>query len=256
MAQVFIYGGCVSRDAVRYYPSYGMSLIGYVARQSLPSAFAPAKLSDYILAPTLSGFQQRMIKGDIQSSLPSILTEQASKIDIIIWDLNIERVGFSALNTGGIVTRNGAQMTSKSVLVEDAYAFGSDSHFRIWDLALEKFVELLRNTGLLCRTFVNATPWATEADVSVSATRWDPHDFNRLIPRYWERAESAGIKLIHVPSKKALADPDHKWGPAYFHYQPQAYKTQVKLIAKSAGLKRVRRLPTRETIRNFLDRHV
>src|SRR5690625_1135237 len=73
MTRVFIYGGCASRDAVRYYSPYGMHLVGYIARQSLPSALAPAKLKDFAIPTHLPKFQQRMIKGDIESHLPQTL---------------------------------------------------------------------------------------------------------------------------------------------------------------------------------------
>lgn len=256
MARVFIYGGCVSRDAVRYYPSYGMELIDYVSRQSLPSVFAPAKLRDLRIPSSFSGFQRRMIKGDIQSSLPSLLAAQAPEIDLLVWDLNIERVGFSQLSTGGIFTRNGAQIDSESSAVADTFPFGTDRHFELWKIALESFVNLLRDNGLLDRTLINATPWATHAAVPASASRWNPVDFNASVLRYWEQAAEAGIQVVRIPSKEVVADPSHKWGPAYFHYRPQTYKTQVKLIAQTAGLKRVRRLPIRTKLDNIFSRHV
>lgn len=46
---MFIYGGCTSRDAVDFYPEYGLELLGYVARQSLVSAFRPADHSEFAI---------------------------------------------------------------------------------------------------------------------------------------------------------------------------------------------------------------
>lgn len=57
-----------------------------------------------------------------------------------------------------------------------------------------------------------------------------PEWFNEKIELYWREAENAGVKLARVPQELALADPNHRWGPAYFHYEPVTYKAQLEAI--------------------------
>ena len=107
MRKVFIYGGCTSRDAVDHHEDYGLELHSYIARQSLISVYRPAdaKLSD--TAGIEGTFQRRMVRGDIASTLPTHLAEKATEIDLMVWDLMIERVGVQKVRSGGMITRNG-----------------------------------------------------------------------------------------------------------------------------------------------------
>lgn len=235
MRKVFIYGGCTSRDAVDHYEGFGLELQSYIARQSLISAYRPADPALFDTAGIEGTFQRRMVRGDIAGSLPGHLEANASDIDAVVWDLMIERVGVQKIRSGGMITRNGVTRRAgveRSVL-GGSYTFGTDEHLRQWTWALYKFVDTLRSTDLRGKVVINATPWATvnqkgermEADSTMT-----PEWFNDNVLRYWDAAEKEGIKVARVGQEDAVADTEHKWGPAYFHYVPETYRAQLRAI--------------------------
>lgn len=231
--KVFIYGGCTSRDAVEYYPQHDLDLLQYVARQSLISAFRPAEISEFAIDLSERPFQRRMIQGDIAGSLPTNVRRVANEIDLFIWDLMIERVGVAKVRSGGMVTLNGTDRIEGVPPLGGSYIFGTEGHLRQWSWALEKFVSLIESLNIKDKVVINATPWAMKnaaGEKFQSSSKSSPEWFNNNVSIYWELAESAGIKVARVAQEKAIADPDHKWGPAYFHYVPETYKAQLEAI--------------------------
>lgn len=233
MIKVLIYGGCTSRDAVDMYTDYGLELHTYIARQSLVSAFKPADPNEFDFDSPESKFQRRMYEGDVESSLPSTVKRYAAEIDLVVWDLMIERNGVAKVRSGGIVTRNGVPKKDGTPVIGGAYPFGTEGHLRQWLWALDKWVALLERTGLKEKTVLNATPWAItdkHGEAIQSAGGMTAEFFNDKIAAYWDAAEESGIKVARIPQSAAIADPDHKWGRAYFHYVPNTYKAQLDTI--------------------------
>lgn len=232
MTRVFIYGGCTSRDTADFcYDDYGMELHSYIARQSLISAFSPAAPDGFDLSKVKGKFQSRMLAGDIAGSLPGHLETSADSIDLIVWDFMIERTGVHEVKGGGMITRNSVHRRNKRL--GQLHRFGTEEHFTLWCGALEKFETETKRLGLFEKTVVNATPWAL---VDTSGTRPDynagmsPELFNEVVEAYWSAAEEAGLKVARIAQEDAVADPEHKWGPAYFHYVPETYKAQMEAI--------------------------
>lgn len=235
MKRVFIYGGCTSRDAVDYYPQHGLELQAYVARQSLISAFKPAAVNEFNTQFTESNFQRRMYEGDIQGNLAATLRKNAPKIDVLVWDLMIERNGVARVRSGGLVTRNGVPKKEGMEAIGGAYAFASDGHFRLWTWALDRWVALLDQMKLKEKTILNATPWAlidNKGQLVKSQGGMTAEFFNNNIERYWDAAEEQGIKVVRLPQDVAVADTEHKWGKAFFHYVPETYEAQLDALTK------------------------
>jgi|SRR5690625_1094051 len=233
--KVFIYGGCTSRDTVDYYPQYGLEMHSYIARQSLISAFHPARTALWDFDSIKSTFQKRMLRWDIAGHLPKHLQDNAQDIDLIVWDLMIERVGVRPVRGGGYVTNN--PQTRKHATpgrLGEVIKFGTDEHFGLWSAALEEFVSTLKVNGLYDKIIVNGTPWAlldkhdNKADYPDAG--FSPEWFNETVQPYWALAEYHGITVARISQHKAIADPDHQWGPAYFHYVPSTYEAQLEAI--------------------------
>lgn len=236
MTNVFIYGGCTSRDAVDHYPAYSLELHSYIARQSLISAFAPVNRKYWNLDNINSSFQKRMIHGDIGGNLPRHIQANAHEIDLIVWDLMIERVGVRPVrDTTGYVTNNPqTRRHATPGRLGNVIRFGTEEHLELWNAALEQLVAVLRNTGLDDKIVVNATPWAI-LDKHGDKTYYpdagvEPEWFNETVRAYWARIEYHSIPVARVSEQDAIADPDHKWGPAYFHYVPATYTAQLEAI--------------------------
>lgn len=235
MTNVFIYGGCTSRDAVDHYQDYGLELHSYIARQSLISAFHPARPALWDFDTITSTFQKRMLRWDVAGRLPKHIQDNAEDIDLIVWDLMIERVGVRPVRGGGYVTNN--PQTRKQATpgrLGNVIKFGTDEHLELWSAALQEFVSVLKATELYDSVIVNGTPWAlldahgNKADYPDAG--FSPEWFNATVQPYWARIEYHGIPVARVSQHDAIADPDHKWGPAYFHYVTTTYKAQLEAI--------------------------
>jgi hypothetical protein len=235
MRKVFIYGGCTSRDAVDHYPEHDLELHSYIARQSLISAFHPARAALFNVDAITSSFQKRMLRWDVTGKLPRHLTQYAEEIDLIVWDLMIERVGVRPVRGGGYVTNN--PQTRKYATpgrLGEVIGFGTDEHMELWEAALQQFMSVLKDTGLYDKIVVNGTPWALldkhGQQAHYPAAGFEPDWFNETVQPYWAMIEYHGIPVARVSQHDAVADPDHQWGPAYFHYIPATYQAQLEAI--------------------------
>lgn len=238
MKRVFIFGGCTSRDAVNLYPEYGLELHSYIARQSLISAYHPAHPHHWDFGDVSSLFQQRMFGGDIQSTIPRHVLASANEVDLIVWDNMIERVGVRPVLTGGYVTNSPKirENVEDSDLLGEWIKFGSDRHMELWSGAFERFYKTLEIAGLADKIIVNGTPWALVdrygETLSFPRLGITANFFNAAIEEYWSLVESKGIPIARVAQERAIADPDHKWGLAYFHYVPDTYVAQLEAISR------------------------
>src|SRR5699024_2178203 len=237
MTNVFIYGGCTctSRDAEQHYPDYELTVHSYIARQSLISAFNPARPSLWDFNPVRNSFQRRVLRGDIPGNMPGHIEKHAQEIDLIVWDLMIERVGVRPVRGGGIVTNNPeTRKHSTPGRLGDVVKFGTAQHRDIWEAALQQFVAPLKNTALHNKIVVNGTPWplldkhGDEAHYPTAG--FSPEWFNETVQQYWAKIEYHGIPVARVSQHDAIADPDQKWGPDYFHYVPETYQAQLEAI--------------------------
>lgn len=232
--RVFIYGSCVSRDTVALMDDADIDVLAYVARQSLVSAFAPA---DAPLAwpADLSRFQRRMINGDIEGNLPRRLREAAPAIDLLLWDLTDERLGFYRMHNGGCVTRSlemvGTELERTLASTSEFVPFGTDEHFAYWTQALSEMLALLKTTRLMDLTVVLAVPWAsTSRDGTHVPPSFGtaPEDANALFTRYYSALETHGVHVERITD--VAADAAHRWGIAPFHYADDTYRRIITAV--------------------------
>ncbi|WP_418606724.1 DUF6270 domain-containing protein [Georgenia sp. SUBG003] len=231
--RALLYGSCVSRDAFQHLGG-GYELLQYVARQSLISAMSPAAVLP--AQPSLvSPFQERMVRDDVASTAPSVLLDRADDIDLLVLDLVDERLGVVVLPEGGYATRS--QELLDSGVLEALSApprridFGEAQHLALFTEAASRFVDLLRDTGLLARTLLVDATFAAVTESGVRAPLWrgQPAEaWNRRYRAYVEVLRDAGIRTHTV--EHAVAGDAHRWGPAAFHYAPTVYTEIVRAI--------------------------
>ncbi len=224
---VLILGSCVSRDLVA--TSQGrLRTLSYVARQSWISAFSPP-------SPTPphqsleSKFQIRNLEGDWASSAPSEFRSRARLADKVLLDLVDERDGVYVTKPGRFVT-NSAELRRSGWLPRAhglrLVPFGSDEHFQLWEEAAAQMHCLLGELGLAERSTLLATPFTDYADdgevprhANTPAEEW-----NRLFTRYYDTARRLGFTVVQLPQHLARSTTRHTWGPAPYHYVPEAYR--------------------------------
>lgn len=236
--RVFIYGSCVTRDAVEHWDPEQVEMAGYIARQSLVSAMSPAgDAEEFRLSRIESSFQRRMLRGDVESSLLPTLIEQADQYDVILWDLTDERNGVQELPGGGWVTR--LRNFDKEQLYRGelgAICSPGTSEFNVaWNHALDRFLTKLSDAGLIDRLILNDTPWATKDDNGEQFTE-NERTLHSHLHRLSRAVRAAGIPAISPDSAATIASTNHKWDRAPFHYVDDTYRSMTaELLAATAA---------------------
>ena len=237
MIRTFIYGSCVSRDTFEYLDKGEFSLLRYVARSSLVSAFSPPGPVPLAQGHGLSPFQLRQVETDAASGLLPLLRELADRVDLLLWDLCDERMGLFDVGDGRVVTRSvellRAQTQSEILNTARLIDFGTDEHLSRFQKALERFAAHLDQSNLLGKILLVAPRWAEEDD----AGRGDLKSFGRSAEwandRFKEYNHLVGATIgcpVLGHDIKTIADTAHKWGRAPFHYAQPVYTELAREI--------------------------
>lgn len=233
-AWVTILGSCVSRDTLETMPRTEWPIDGYYARTSLISVGTDASANVPAELTGSSKFQLRNVWNDIRGELLTTLQSKTNS-SVLLWDLVDERHGVYEFPDGSIVTRS-IDVLAIPELVEAVKSarhipFGSDEHFWRWSGAAAMFVGALSAFGLKGRTLVLAADWA-ERDVAGNTTPWSmgtaAPEANRMFQRYYARLEQLGVRVVRFTD--LVADPEHRWGLAPFHYTPSTYAEVRRVI--------------------------
>lgn len=225
MGNIFIYGGCVTRDAFEHLE--GHTLLEYVARQSLISAASAG--TDLLGTRALaSAFQNRSLDGDIKSTLLPKLRRRAHDADLVLMDLLSERLGVLALSDGSYVTNSRELHASGRLgaLKPKQIAFGTDRHFNLWQRAVGRLMRNLSDANLTSKVLVIETPWASQTDTGEPVTPYrgiPAAEANKLYLRYYDHMRTLGLRGVRIPDELAVSSLNHKWGPEPYHYADPAY---------------------------------
>ncbi|MBO0924931.1 hypothetical protein J1G44_20235 [Cellulomonas sp. zg-ZUI199] len=230
----------MARDTFEHVSGSGQFvLVRYVARQSLISAYAGAATvpgTEVLESP----FQRRMVEGDAQGDLPSLLVAHAAETDLLVWDLTDERLGVWTWPEGQVATRSVELVASgieEHLRGRRLVTFGTNEHFALWCRALAWFHDTVRGLSLLPKTVLLAVPWAETSDDGSAVPRSfgvAPAEANAAFERYYSAARDAGIRVVAPPIKDVVADSQHRWGPAPFHYSRCTYETIASLLEEVA----------------------
>ncbi|MGP5086280.1 DUF6270 domain-containing protein [Brachybacterium tyrofermentans] len=235
--RVAIYGSCVARDTVDLAGGDRFDVVAYIARQSLLSADHDASAQFPADAQISSDFQRRMMFGDFLGDLRTRLTEVASTTDVLLWDLADERHGVHVFEDGGTVTRSIDIVNVPEALevVDSArhILFGTDEHYELWSAQAGVLRDHLVDLGLFEKTVVLRVPWAL-VTVDGRPTPWsmgtNAKQANAAYHRYFERLRELGFEILELQPLGVLADPEHRWGLAPFHYTQDVYEEIVDQV--------------------------
>lgn len=235
MNGVFVYGGCVTRDAVPYLGT-DYRITKYVARQSLISAAHRAVALPVADTALKSKFQMEQLRGDLASSLFPSIVEFGRRSDVLILDLIVERLGVRYLGQGYATCSNEfansgleRELPSGSVKI----TFGTDRHFALWSKAARSLRDNLLRVGVLERTLLFDTPWAlfTASGDAIPGFRGkSSREMNEAYERYYSFAAGLGIRVERIPDEFVVGDDSHKWGRAPYHYVPAAYEWMASVV--------------------------
>jgi hypothetical protein len=225
--RVFVYGSCATRDAFELV-AHDHSLIGYVCRSSFGSAFAPRPfaLSLEQLDPEgriTSPFQARMVRTDLAKGLASQLRARGPG-DTVVVDLIDER--FPLIEWQGTLATHSASLTAARALAHwpelRLIPPKAEAHVDHWQQGLAEFARITHETGF--RVVLNAVLWA-ERDTQGQDFPAALVEASNTHLRRLQAAFQAGVPCQTIsPPLDLLADPQHKWGRAAFHYALPVYR--------------------------------
>lgn len=240
MIRTLIYGSCVSRDTFEFLKPHGYELKGYIARQSLLSAFSPMKREALPPMEVRSAFQRRMLEGDWTGSLVTTMEKEADAIDVVLWDLCDERLGvrslrqsppwqFATRSVDSIRAGLDGQLSGHALWRPDERRFR-----KLFDERLNDMGDLLDRTGLRQKTILLAPAWATQTNsggTTPDSFGWNPRVANRVFARYHERIRSRlDLMTVERAPSEVEASENHRWGPAPFHYSDAVYESMTRDI--------------------------
>ncbi|MGP9706990.1 DUF6270 domain-containing protein [Brachybacterium sp. AOP24-D1-21] len=241
--RVTVYGSCVARDSVALAGGGDQSTVTtYIARQSLLSAGSDASDRYPAGARTAHRFRRRMLRADFAGDLEAKLHEFHDVTDVLLWDLADERDGVLVFDDGKVVTRTFDLLSEPEVWEAAQNArhldFGTDEHFEKWAEKARSFVENLKEMDLFDRTVVLRIPWAmvtNEGEAAPGSMGKLPIEANYLYERYYDHLVGLGVRTLEIDPELLIADPQHRWGLAPFHYTQDAYDAVMQQVFESAG---------------------
>ncbi|GAA1722632.1 DUF6270 domain-containing protein [Brachybacterium phenoliresistens] len=235
--RIFIYGSCVTRDAVDFWDPDQLEMAGYIARQSLISATSPAgDIDQWRLSQIESSFQRRMLRGDIESSIIPALDAARDDYDVILWDLTDERNGVQSLPGGGWVTRlrNFEKENLFKGTLGEIITTADPDHRRMWNSALDRFLGHLADLDLLDRLILNDTRWAEQDDTGAPFSPTETF-LNEHLARMTSSITAAGVPVVSTPAEALTAAARHKWDRAPFHYVDEVYRTMTERLLSTTS---------------------
>lgn len=230
-----IYGSCVARDTAADLGD-GWKVLQYTARQSMLSAANGATgLAGSVMLD--SPFQTRMVDADIAGSALDVLRASAQNADILLLDIMDERLGSYTFPDGSFVTKTWelekcgilSAQPEQPPLVE----FGTDEHFALWRQAAARVAGAI---GELGTPAVVLAPPLADHDLDDEPLEYlgEPiATWNSRFERYYDALESMGLTVLRPPAELAVADKNHQWGLAPFHYAKPMYEWFVAEIKRA-----------------------
>jgi hypothetical protein len=235
---VFLYGSCVSRDALAD-DAQGIVLSDHYARSSLASLAGAARPASAELDRIAAKGPRRMVQADHDQSVLAAIAERP--YDLLLIDLIEERFHLLASGDGSIVTLSGdyAAVVDRP-LRGRRIPSGSDEHAALWRAGLARLVAGLRAAGRLDRVRVNRVFWAGQTLDGEPIEGVAPAAIERanafLAARYKDLEAVFGpAAFLDYPAELLRADPAHPEGVSPFHYVPALYaRTVAQLKARAA----------------------
>jgi hypothetical protein len=227
--KIHIIGSCVTRDIFRVLKKD--HLVGqYAARSSLISRVSPPlKISlDSNLVSLNSNWQRKMVSQDFDKTgiCPDKYDKDILIIDFVDERLNLWKIG----NTYITQSTELVKLDIKKMLKPDAVlSRGSQEDFDLWVIACHKFAEIIPEK-IKKKTILHKAFWANQYLRNDQIENFEDQEqinfFNQKLLYYYDTFQSIykPEKTIEIKSDQLIADANHKWNLAPFHYTHEYYK--------------------------------
>lgn len=224
--KVITYGSGPASELVRTYSTDSVQSLTHVGRQSLISAMTGLTLGIVPAGEATQLRMERVVKDDIQATLPKRIREHAESADLLIWDIHDERFGIATGADSTYVTRSPQLKTASLKLPDDSLVipFGTDQHFDLWQRSSSEFVFLLEELGILESTVLLDVPWACMDEFGEDVALpygMSPSEANTHFERYYSHIKDLGVQVLS--ERHVVSAAEHRLGRAPFNYLDSTY---------------------------------
>lgn len=238
--RVAIFGSCVTRDVYALRPELGYPA-AYFARSSMISAMHHVRVRDVATDALPSSFQRRMVENDLSKRIQRFLAKPGG-FDLLIVDLIDER--FQVLNTadGAWLTRSTefTRLDTSRIKIRDRLAPHTPERLDLWRAGWRRFVDLLDAGENRSKVRINAVRWSdsvrNEAEFPAPYTDELIRQANESLDAMYGvmRDDLNADQFWEFDSETLVADPEHKWTIAPYHYVPEYYDALAERIARES----------------------
>lgn len=238
MNNVFIYGGCVSRDIFSpEYNSGGLNLVNYVARTSIAKlADQPVKI-EVDKQKVKSPFQRKLLKNDGENNLLSFI--EKSDFDFFLMDFmylmyrlisykNTWLTYSNELKKSGIITASSRMLSYNDTLFWEKFEAG-----------IQLLFSCLDRKKYLPKILINQLYLATHDEQGVLLVNQEYIErFNAVLDKTYSYMQSILNPDQFVNYDRALftSNSTHKWGADPMHYIDDFYeKSYLEIASKESN---------------------
>lgn len=229
---ISIIGSCVTRDALEVIA--GLKIGQYIARTSLASVVSEpspwASGLELTFTDQAYPWHRRVAQADLAKTHEDQMEQMAGGHVVI--DLIEERVEIVETEPGHYVTRSQilAAMSNFDDFAPRPIRIFSEPGFEAWSGALPRFAALLERHVPQDRTLIHRAMYASDDDEGQRANHY-------LALMYDALAKALpGARVITPSAEVFRAEPNHRWGPAPFHYVDDYYFEIAAKILSACGI--------------------
>lgn len=224
---VFIYGGCVSRDIFTkdFDKNSSLNVVDYYARYSIAKLTADSYIGEIDLSAISSSFQKRMIYQDLRNDIFTALLDR--KYDVFLVDLLTIRLNLAKYDNT-ILTCSNELISSGFLENRDVELItpNNERYWELWEAGFNKLVSFLRENNLLKKLLIQKLYWATvDENGEILNNQNIIEQQNKLLARAYSIVEKhiGDTYFIEYSESEFIAAKEHKWGKSPIHYIDNLY---------------------------------
>lgn len=231
MKQIYLYGGCATRDTFEEIEiKENFNILRYFAR-TIPASFSaePFDLKkNPIKFANPDSFETRIVIDDLSRNFLKVSDDE---FDLIIMDFGTASYEnlFDIDGEIGTLSSYASEFLKNSNIEFNTIENWSHEYLKLHNRGIDKFLELFsRKKVVINRIYHGISHSKQDEDIK--------SEVNRKLNHIYDYISNSGkildLTFICYPEYLLTLDPEHKWGPGIFHYKKEFYEFQKDELLK------------------------